>query len=188
MLQRRAGYSRFYAESSVLYILRPRILVASLASQYNQASLRLAKGSIAFTNGIFDSREPPIWVPVTARPQDSQPAIRTTPTFFYAPGFSSLRSLHDITKPASGWQRVGLHSPMAYLTLGSPQSGSPSLLAPRILQHRGGRNSNSTTGPPPKCKHCRSGRNDKSTKCLDPKTTDLGSITRTVCATGVYKM
>ena len=47
-------------------------------------------------------------------------------------GFSSLRSLrslHDVTKPASGWQRVGLHSPMAYLTLGSPQSGSPSLLA-----------------------------------------------------------
>ena len=49
-------------------------------------------------------------------------------------------------------------------SLGSPQSGSPSLLTPRILQHRGGRNSNSTTGPPPKCKHCRSGRNDKSTK------------------------
>ena len=35
------------------------------------------------------------------------------------------------SKPASGWQRVGLHSPMPYLTLGSPQSGSPSLLAPR---------------------------------------------------------
>ena len=55
-------------------------------------------------------------------------------------GFSSLRSLrslHDVTKPASGWQRVGLHSPMAYLTLGSPQSGSPSLLAPRILDMPG---------------------------------------------------
>ena len=78
----------------------PRILVAALAalaSQCNQASLRLAKGWIAFTNGIFDSREPPIWVPVTARPQDSQPAIRTTPTFFYAPGFSLLRSLRCFT-------------------------------------------------------------------------------------------
>ena len=138
IMRRDTGYSRFYAERSVLYILRHRILVAalaSLASRCNQASLRLAKGWIAFTNGIFDSREPPIWVPVTARPQDSQPAIRTTPTFFYAPGFSSLRSLrslHNITKPASGWQRVGLHSPMGYLTLGSPQSGSPSLLAPRF--------------------------------------------------------
>ena len=108
IMRRDTGYSRFYAERSVLYIIRHRILVAalaSLASRCNQASLRLAKGWIAFTNGIFDSREPPIWVPVTARPQDSQPAIRTTPTFFYAPGFSSLRSLrslHDITKDAFG--------------------------------------------------------------------------------------
>ena len=69
-MRRDTGYSRFYAERSVLYILRHRILVASLASQYNQASLRLAKGWIAFTNGIFDSREP-----VTARPQDSQYAL-----------------------------------------------------------------------------------------------------------------
>ena len=75
IMRRDTGYSRFYAERSVLYILRHRILVAalaSLASRCNQASLRLAKGWIAFTNGIFDSREPPIWVPVAARPQDSR--------------------------------------------------------------------------------------------------------------------
>ena len=55
-----------------MYILRHRILVAalaSLASRCNQASLRLAKGWIAFTNGIFDSWEPPIYVPVPAHPQ-----------------------------------------------------------------------------------------------------------------------
>ena len=78
IMRRDTGYSRFYAERSVLYIIRHRILVAaltSLASRCNQASLRLAKGWIAFTNGIFDSREPPIWVPVTARPQDSQYAL-----------------------------------------------------------------------------------------------------------------
>ena len=60
--------------------------------------------------------------------------------FLFAPGFSSLRSLrslHDITKPAFGVQRVGLHSPMAYLTLGSPQSWSQLLLAPRILDMPG---------------------------------------------------
>ena len=64
---------------------------------------------------------------------DSMP--RGVSCTLYATGFSSLRSLrslHDVTKPASGWQRIGLHSPMAYLTLGSPQSGSPSLLAPRF--------------------------------------------------------
>ena len=49
----------------------PRILVAALASRYNQARLRRAKGWIAFTNGIFDSWEPPILVTVAARPQDS---------------------------------------------------------------------------------------------------------------------
>ena len=43
----------------------------ALAPRYNQASLRLAKGWITFTNAIFDSREPPIWVPVPARPQVS---------------------------------------------------------------------------------------------------------------------
>ena len=59
----------------------PRILVAALASRYNQARLWRAKGWIAFINGIFDSWDPPIWVPVTARPQDSQPAIRTTLCF-----------------------------------------------------------------------------------------------------------
>ena len=86
-------------------------------------------------------------------------------------GFSplrSLRSLQGITKPASGWQRVGLHSPMAYLTLGSPQSGSPSLLAPRILQHPRWSKLFRPPRPPPKCKHCRSGRNDFSTKQMDP--------------------
>ena len=93
--------------------------------------------------------------------------------FLFAPGFSSLRSLrslHDITKPAFGVQRVGLHSPMAYLTLRSPQSGSPSLLAPRILQHPRWSKLFRPPRPPPKCKHCRSGRNDFSTKQMDPKT------------------
>ena len=91
--------------------------------------------------------------------------------FLLAPGFSSLRSLrslHDITKPAFGVQRVGLHSPMAYLTLGSPQSGSPSLLAPRILQHPRWSKLFRPPRPPPKCKHCRSGRNDFSTKQPNP--------------------
>ena len=43
----------------------------AVAPGWLQASLRLAKGWITFTNAIFDSREPPIWVPVPARPQVS---------------------------------------------------------------------------------------------------------------------
>ena len=61
----------------------PWILFAPLpavAPRYNQARLRRAKGWIAFTNGIFDSWEPPIWVPVPARPQDS-PAPVVVETF-----------------------------------------------------------------------------------------------------------
>ena len=52
----------------------PRILVAaltSLASQYNQARLRHAKGWITSFSATFDSREPPILAPHPARPQDS---------------------------------------------------------------------------------------------------------------------
>ena len=101
IMRRDTGYSRFYAERSVLYIIRHRILVAalaSLASRCNQASLRLAKGWIAFTNGIFDSREPPIWVPVAARPQDSR----------YAWPKSKLRpQLYNIPQEIPGIGRQG---------------------------------------------------------------------------------
>ena len=65
------------------FFVCPWILFAALpavASRYNQARLRRAKGWIAFTNGIFDSWEPPIWVPVPARPQDS-PAPAVVETF-----------------------------------------------------------------------------------------------------------
>ena len=86
---------------------------------------------------MYSGLRPPFWRVCDAIPGivDSMP--RGVSCTFYATGFSSLRSFHNITKPASGWQRVGLHSPMAYLTLGSPQSGSPSLLAPRILDMPG---------------------------------------------------
>ena len=53
----------------------PRILVAALAmlaSRYNQARLRRAKGWITSFSATFDSREPPILVPHPARPQDSR--------------------------------------------------------------------------------------------------------------------
>ena len=50
----------------------PRILVAALAelaSRYNQARLRHAKGWIRSYNGIFDPRVPHVEVTLTARPQ-----------------------------------------------------------------------------------------------------------------------
>ena len=52
-----------------LTIQDPRPAARCARSGWLQASLRLAKGWITFTNGVFDSREPPIWVPLTARPQ-----------------------------------------------------------------------------------------------------------------------
>ena len=95
------GYSRFYAERSVLYILRPRILVAalaSLASRCNQGRLRRLKGWITYSNGIFDSWEPPILVPVAARPQDSR----------YAWPKSKLRpQLYNIPQEIPGIGRQG---------------------------------------------------------------------------------